>query len=127
MAIQASSIKGAITSSSRKECWVESMILGFGIPAAIWVVSGVISASIPAAVHGSPEQRFFFWFSAGVIVEWLFVIGLWFVVRRRGLSFADFGVWRLGHRSLAISGCCPECTFQSQMRSCPMHSTFLPR
>jgi hypothetical protein len=90
MAIQASSIKGVITSSSRKECWVESLVLGLGIPAAIWVVSRVISASIPAAVQGSPV---FFWFSAGLIVEWLFVIGLWFVVRRRGLSFADFGVW----------------------------------
>jgi membrane protease YdiL (CAAX protease family) len=96
MAIQASNIEGVITSSGRKECWVESLVLGLGIPAAIWVVSRVISASIPAAVHGSPEQRFFFWFSAGVIVEWLFVIGLWFVVRRRGLSFRDFGVWGLG-------------------------------
>jgi hypothetical protein len=55
---------------------VESLILDLGIPAAIWVVSRVISASIPAAVRGSPEQRFFFWFSAGVIVEWLFVVGL---------------------------------------------------
>jgi len=72
---------------------VESLVLGLGIPAAIWVVSRAISAFIPAAVQGSPEQRFFFWFSAGLIVEWLFVIGLWFVVRRRGLSFADFGVW----------------------------------
>jgi CAAX protease family protein len=56
----------------------------------------VISASFPAAVHGSPEQRFLFWLSGGVIVEWLFVIGLWIVLRRRGLSFKDFGVWRLG-------------------------------
>ena len=79
---------------------MESLVLGLGIPAAIWVVSRVISASIPAAVHGSPEQRFFFWFSAGVIAEWLFAIGLWFVARRRGLSFADseFGVW--GHGQL---------------------------
>lgn len=69
MAMHASSVQGVITSSSRKECWVESLVLGLGIPAAIWVVSRVISASIPAAVHGSPEQRFFLWFSAGVIVK----------------------------------------------------------
>ena len=75
---------------------MESLILGLGIPSAIWAVSKFISASIPAAVHGSPEQRFFFWFSAGVVVEWLFVIGLWFVLRRRGLSFTDLGVWRVG-------------------------------
>ena len=66
MGIQASGINGAITSSSRKECWVESLILSLGIPAAIWVVSRVISASIPAAVHGSPEQRF----SSGLVQAW---------------------------------------------------------
>jgi membrane protease YdiL (CAAX protease family) len=75
---------------------VESLILALGIPSAIWAVSRLISASIPAAVRGTPEQRFFFWFSAGVLVEWLFVIGLWVLLRRRGLSFADFGVWRFG-------------------------------
>jgi CAAX protease family protein len=96
MATQASGVKGVTPSSSRLQCWVESLILGLGIPSAIWAVSKVISVSIPAAVHGSPEQRFFFWFSAGVVVEWLFVIGLWFVLRRRGLSFTDLGVWRLG-------------------------------
>ena len=96
MATQASGVKGITVSSSRFQCWVESLILGLGIPSAIWAVSRLISVSIPAAVHGSPEQRFFFWFSAGVVVEWLFVIGLWFVLRRRGLSFIDLGVWRLG-------------------------------
>ena len=54
---------------SRLRCWVESLVLGLGIPSAIWVVSKIIAVSIPAAVHGSPEQRFFFWFIAGVIVE----------------------------------------------------------
>jgi membrane protease YdiL (CAAX protease family) len=96
MAIPASELKKVTLPPSRLRCWVESLILGLGIPSAIWVVSRLISVSIPAAVHGSPEQRFFFWFSAGVVVEWLFVIGLWVVLRRRGISFADFGVWRLG-------------------------------
>jgi membrane protease YdiL (CAAX protease family) len=70
--------------------------LALGIPAGIWVVSKVITASFPAAVHGSPEQRFFFWFSAGVIVEWFFVLGLWFVLRRRRTSFTALGVRRFG-------------------------------
>lgn len=96
MATQASAVKGVAASRSRFLCWVESLILGLGIPSAIWAVSKLISVSIPAAVHGSPEQRYFFWFSAGVVVEWLFVMGLWFVLRRRGLTFTDLGVWRLG-------------------------------
>src|SRR5580692_5520099 len=92
MTTQASGVRGVTV----LQCWVESLILGLGIPAAIWVVSKFISVSIPAAVHGSAEQRFFFWFSAGVVVEWLFVVGLWFVLQRRGLSFTDLGVWRVG-------------------------------
>src|ERR1700738_579458 len=89
-------VKGVAAPDSRLQCWVESLLLGLGIPSAILVVSKIIAVSIPAAVHGSPEQRFFFWFIAGVIVEWLFVIGVWLVLRRRGLSFKELGVWRLG-------------------------------
>jgi hypothetical protein len=75
---------------------VECLILGLGLPACIWVVSSLIRLNIPAAVHGSPEQRFFLWIVAGLIVEWLFVIALWFVLRSRGSSFKDLGVWRFG-------------------------------
>lgn len=82
--------------SVRHPCWVDSLVLALGIPVGIWVVSRLISASFPAAVHGSPEQRFFFWFIAGVIVEWLFVVAFWFVLRRRRTSFAAMGVWRFG-------------------------------
>jgi membrane protease YdiL (CAAX protease family) len=72
------------------------LIVGLGIPAAIWIVSKLISLSIPAAVHGSPEQRFLLWILGGVIVEWVFVVVIWFVLRTRGSSFEDIGVWRLG-------------------------------
>ena len=96
MATQAWGGKTVTPSPGRLQCWVESLILALGIPAAIWAVSKLISVSIPAAVHGSPEQRFVFWLSGGVVVEWLFVIGLWFALRSRGLSFRDLGVWRLG-------------------------------
>jgi membrane protease YdiL (CAAX protease family) len=96
MVTQVSRVTGVAAPDSRLQCWVESLLLGLGIPSAIWVVSKIIAVSIPAAVHGSPEQRFFFWFIAGVIVEWLFVVGVWLVLRRRGLSFKELGVWRLG-------------------------------
>jgi membrane protease YdiL (CAAX protease family) len=75
---------------------VESLILGLGVPAAIWAVSRLISLSIPAAVHGSQEQRFLLWILGGVVVEWSFVIVVWFVLRTRKSSFKDLGVWRLG-------------------------------
>jgi membrane protease YdiL (CAAX protease family) len=96
MATQASGVKGVTASPSRLQCWVESLVLGLGIPSAIWAVSRLISLSIPAADHGSPEERFFYWLSAGAVVEWLFVFVIWLLLRHRGLSFRDFGVWRLG-------------------------------
>ncbi len=89
-------VTAAIPPSGRLRCWVESLVLGLGIPAMIWCFSKFITSSVPAAVNGSPQQRFFFWFIAGVIVEWLFVIGVWFLLRNRGVSFKDLGVWRVG-------------------------------
>ncbi len=83
-------------SSGRFLCWLECFILGLGLPAGIWIVSTLIKRDIPAAVNGSAEQRFFLWIVAGLIVEWLFVIALWFVLRARGSSFKDLGVWRFG-------------------------------
>jgi membrane protease YdiL (CAAX protease family) len=81
---------------SRSRCWVEALLVGLGMPAAIWVTNKVIYYSIPAAVHGSHEQRFL-WSILGVaIVEWATVIVLWFVLRARGSSFFDIGVWRTG-------------------------------
>ncbi len=84
MATQASAVQGIVPSTSRIQCWTEALILSLGIPAMIWALSKIISISIPAAVHGSPEQRYLFWFGAGVVVEWVFVIGLWFPLKRRG-------------------------------------------
>ena len=96
MGTDASRVQMVSGLSGRAQCWVESLILALGVPSAIWVVSKVISLSFPAVVHGSPEQRFLAWLSGGVIVEWLFVIGLWFALQSRGLSFRDLGVWGLG-------------------------------
>jgi membrane protease YdiL (CAAX protease family) len=96
MATQALGANAFTPPTGRLRCWVESLTLGLGIPAMIWVFSKFITGSIPAAVSGSPEQRFFFWFIAGVIAEWLFVIGVWFLLKNRGVSFRDLGVWRVG-------------------------------
>jgi membrane protease YdiL (CAAX protease family) len=96
MDTRVSGVQTASASSGRLLCWVESLILGLGVPAAIWVISKLISISVPAAVHGTPEQRFLLWIAGGLIVEWSFVIVLWFVLRTRGSSFEDLGVWRLG-------------------------------
>ena len=94
--MQISETQAANSPSSQLLCWVESLMLALGIPSAIWAVSKLISLSVPAAVHGSSEQRFLLWIMGGVIVEWLFVIVLWFVLRNRGYTFNDLGVWSLG-------------------------------
>ena len=80
-------------------CWVESLMLGLGVPVAIWLVSRLITLSVPAAVHGSPEQRFLLWIMGGGIVEWSFILLLWFALRALGSSFKDLGVWRMGRWS----------------------------
>ncbi len=134
-----SGVQMASVSSGRLVCWVESLIVGLGVPASIWIISKLISLSIPAAVHGSAEQRFLLWILGGVIVEWFFVVVLWFVLRTRGSSFKDLGVWRLGTwpawvmallfaalSIAAISGSFPECISLSHMRSCPPDFTSLP-
>jgi len=54
-------VSGVQTSSASSGwllCWVESLILGLGVPAAFWANSKLISISIPAALHGTPGQRF---------------------------------------------------------------------
>jgi hypothetical protein len=86
-----SRVQTASAASGRLVCWLESLIVGLGIPAAIWIISKLISLSIPAAVHGSAEQRFLLWILGGVIVEWVFVVVVWFVLRTRGSSFKDIG------------------------------------
>lgn len=80
----------------RPRCWLEALLVGLGMPAAIWITNKVISYSIPAAVHGSHEQRFMASIIGVAIVEWAFVVGLWFALRVRGSSFRYLGVWRAG-------------------------------
>lgn len=99
MGSHVSGVQKAGAPSSRLRCWVESLILGLGVPVAIWLVSRFITLTVPAAVHGSPEQRFLLWLMGGMIVEWSFILLLWFALRARGSSFKDLGVWRMGRWS----------------------------
>jgi hypothetical protein len=96
MATPPPGIRAVSRFSDRVRCWVESLVLALGSPLAICGVSRLISFSIPAASYGSPEQRFLIWASKGAVVLWSLVIVLWLVLRSRGLSFHDLGVWRLG-------------------------------
>lgn len=96
MSAHVSGIQAVNAPPGRLVCWLESLIIGLGIPAAIWAVSRLISLSIPAALHGSAEQRFLLWILGGVIVEWFFVGAVWVILRTRGSSFTDIGVWRFG-------------------------------
>ena len=79
------------------QLWTEFAILGLGLPAAIWLFSQLIKVSIPAATHGSPAERFLWWIAGPAIAEWLFVLGVVFVLRHRQLSLKDIGVWRVGN------------------------------
>jgi membrane protease YdiL (CAAX protease family) len=91
-----SAARGVSAPSGRVTCWTESLIIGLGVPGAIWAISKIISWSTPAAVNGSPAQRFLLWILGGAIVEWALVIGVWFRLRARGSSFTEIGVWRFG-------------------------------
>jgi membrane protease YdiL (CAAX protease family) len=77
--------------------WFEAAVLGLASPAAIWAASKLITMSVPAAVQGSPAQRYLWWIAGPAVVEWCFVAGLALVMRRRGLEFRDIGVWRVGN------------------------------
>jgi len=78
--------------------WTEFVILGLGLPAAIWLAAKLIKLSIPAATNGSPGERFLWWITGPAIAEWLFVLGVVLVLHQRQLSLKDIGVWRVGSR-----------------------------
>src|SRR6266850_5734249 len=92
-----SASNGGAVNRSPVRLWTEFVMLGLGLPAAIWVASKLIKLSIPAATGGSPGERFLWWITGPAIAEWLFVLGLVFILRHRQLSLKDLGVWRVGN------------------------------
>jgi len=101
---KASTLDDSTVSHFPVRLWTEFVILALGLPAAIWVASKLIKLSVPAATHGSPGERFLWWIIGPAIAEWLFVLGVVFVLRHRQLSLKDIGVWRVG--KLARLGIC---------------------
>jgi membrane protease YdiL (CAAX protease family) len=84
------------TRPRRRDCWWAFILIGCGLPGAIWLCSRLINMLFPVAAHGSPEQRFLLWIVGGAIPEWLFVGIVWYVVRARGSSFSQLGVGNRG-------------------------------
>jgi membrane protease YdiL (CAAX protease family) len=91
-----STSNGRAVNRSLVRLWTEFVILGLGLPAAIWLASKLTKLSIPAATHGSQGERFLWWIAGPAIAEWLFVLGVVLVLRHRQLSLRDIGVWRVG-------------------------------
>ena len=86
----------AAESPGRVQCWVESLVIALGSAGLIWGCSQVVTRFVPAATNGSVAQRFLLSLLGGVIAEWIFVIALWLLLRKRGRSFRELGVWRFG-------------------------------
>src|SRR5438552_5409042 len=95
IAARTSSVDTVSYPTPRPRCWIEALILGLGLPATIWVASRIITVSVPAAAHGSPGQRFLWWITGPSMAEWLFVLGLAYLIGRRRLAFRELGVWRV--------------------------------
>lgn len=99
MHTQASRFELVDASPRRGWCWLEALILGLGLPAAIWAFSQLVKAAFPLSTTGAPEQRWVLSLVGGVVAEWVFIAGLWVVLRSRGSSFRNLGVWRAGRFS----------------------------
>ncbi|HXX45047.1 MAG TPA: CPBP family intramembrane glutamic endopeptidase [Candidatus Acidoferrales bacterium] len=96
MTTNMSEAQAAGAPSGRIRCWIEALALGLIVPGGVWAVDKIMAGSIPAATHGSAEQRFLLWVSHGMIVEWALVALVWLMLRQRGASLKDLGTWRFG-------------------------------
>jgi hypothetical protein len=81
--------------SGSLRCWVEWAILGFGLPLLIAGISKAI-ASTTVTQHGSIEARYVWSLVGGIVAEWLVVLGVLSIAKRRGQSTKDFGTWGVG-------------------------------
>jgi membrane protease YdiL (CAAX protease family) len=81
----------------RRRCWLGWAVLSFGLPGLIAGASELVNSAVPAAQHGTLEQRYVVSLAGGAIAEWVFVIAAWLVLKSRNQSFRDLGTWRLGN------------------------------
>jgi membrane protease YdiL (CAAX protease family) len=82
---------------SHAYCWVEWILLGFGLPGLIVGASRLVTSVIPAAQEGSLEQRYLLSLVGPVIAEWLFVVAAWLLLKHRHESFRELGILRSGN------------------------------
>src|SRR2546428_8003498 len=87
---------GSAVNHSPVRLWTEFVILGLGLPAAIWVASKLIKLSVPSATQGSPEERFLWWIIGPAVAEGLFVLWEGLVFGFRPPSLEDIGVLGAG-------------------------------
>jgi hypothetical protein len=62
-------------SGFRRQCWLEWLALGFGLPVLISAFSKLVTLSIPAARTGTLGERYLLSLAGPIIAEWVFVIG----------------------------------------------------
>jgi membrane protease YdiL (CAAX protease family) len=116
----------------RRRCWVEWTIVSFGLPALTPWLAKLIKTSLPAAQHGSEPQRFLLSFAAGILSEWIVVLGVWLLLKRRGQNFKSLGTWRIGNcaawalaLSLASLSTASNLRFLPRMHV-PISNAFMP-
>lgn len=78
-------------------CWLEWAFLGFGLPGLIAGASKLVTSAIPAAQHGTLEQRYLWSLVGPVMAEWVFVLITSLVLKPRRESFRELGAWRWGN------------------------------
>jgi len=82
---------------SKRRCWMEWAILAFALPVLIAGFSNLTSQVVTRSQIPSIEERYVVSISGGVLAEWAFVVGAWFLLRRRNETFGDLGTWRSGN------------------------------
>ena len=82
---------------SQWRCWVEWVLLGFGLPGLIAGMSTLVTSLIPAAQHGALGERYLWSLVGPVIAEWVFLIAVWLFLNHRHESFRELGAWLWGN------------------------------
>ncbi len=81
----------------QRRCWLEWVLFGFGLPGLIAGASKLVQSVIPATQHGTLEQRYLLSLVGPVTAEWVFVIAVLLILKRRHESFRELGVGRWGN------------------------------
>ncbi|HUZ04430.1 MAG TPA: hypothetical protein VMU62_03655, partial [Acidobacteriaceae bacterium] len=63
------------------------------IPILFLSIQKLLVVYVPATLHGSVTQRYCINIFSGGAPEWLTLLGLWLLMRLRGESFRDLGIW----------------------------------